>query len=111
MSTSSHSFANLGQGNAELVYKTFGAFSKGAQTFASEIFAFNKSSLERNAALFQDLAGARSLERTLEIQANYWKSSAEELTQEMSKLGQLWMSMMAATAPDATTAGRKSKPQ
>ncbi len=82
-----------GAGNMEAAFKAFGTVSTGIQTLASELADYNKTSIERTAAAFQDLARAKSFGEAMQIQSNYLRASYENLSAEMNKIGEIWLSI------------------
>ena len=72
------------------VMGSFGVFSKSAQAIAAEIAGYSKKSLEDGAAAWEKLMSAKSLDKALEVQSAYMKSSYEDFVAEATKLGELY---------------------
>jgi phasin family protein len=81
----------LGKDSMELAMNSFGAWSKSAQAIAAEFADYSKRSVEGSAAHWEKLAGAKSLEKAMEVQTEYLKSSYEGFVAEATKLGELYL--------------------
>lgn len=80
----------MGKENVEAAMASFGAVSKGAQSAAAEVADFAKRSFEQGSATVEKLAGVRTLDKAVEIQTEYLKSSYESLVAQASKFGALY---------------------
>ena len=80
----------LGKDNMDATMKSFGAFSKTLQAITVEIADFSKKLFEQNTAATERLIGAKSLEKAVEVQSDYVKSSYESFVAEATKLGELY---------------------
>ncbi len=69
---------------------SFGAWSKSYQAIATEVADYSKKSMEDSAAAWERLLGAKSLDKAMEIQTAYLKSSYEGFVAEATKLGELY---------------------
>ena len=83
----------LGKDSMDMAMNSFGALSKSAQAFASEIADYSKKSFEGSTAHWEKLAGAMSLEKAMQLQTEYLKSSYEDFVAEMTKLGELYVDL------------------
>ncbi|NLH83638.1 MAG: phasin family protein [Phyllobacteriaceae bacterium] len=79
--------------NAENVQKAFTSFSKGLQTIATEMSDFSKKSFEEGSAVLEQLAGAKTLDKVVEIQAEYAKKAYEGLVAQSTKIGELYVDL------------------
>ena len=70
--------------------KSFGTMSKGWQAIASEFADYSKKSFEDGSAALEKLFGAKSLEKAIEVQSEYAKTSYEGFVAEATKLGELY---------------------
>jgi phasin family protein len=70
--------------------KQFGTVSKGWQAIASEFADYSKKSFEDGSAALEKLFGAKSLEKAIEVQSEYAKTSYEGFVAEATKLGELY---------------------
>ncbi len=80
----------LGKDNADAALKTFGAVSQGAQAIAVESADFAKKSFEQGTATIEKLVGAKTLEKALEIQAEYLRGAYEGVMAQSTKIGALY---------------------
>jgi len=83
-------FQKLGKENVDMAMKSFGLWSKGAQSVAIEIAGYTKSSFELGTSTLEKLLGAKTLDQAVEIQQSYLKSSYEALVAEATKIGELY---------------------
>src|SRR5258708_16166077 len=80
----------LGKDNMDATLKSFGAFSKSLQAITVEIADFSKKVFEQSTAATEKLMGAKSLEKAIEVQTDYAKSSYETFVAEPPKLRELY---------------------
>lgn len=83
--------------NVDAALKAFGATSKGVQTIAVEATDYAQKSFEAGTAVIEKLAGVKTFDKALEIQAEYVKTSFEGAVAQLTKMGELY----AALAKDA----------
>ena len=76
--------------NAENAQKAFGTLSKGLQTIATEMADYSKKSFEEGSSLLEQLSGAKSLDKVVEIQSDYAKKVYEGLVAQSTKIGELY---------------------
>ncbi len=81
----------LGKDGMDMALTSFGAFTKNAQAIAVEVVDYSKKSFEGSAAAWEKLMGAKSLEKAMEVQSEYLKSSYEDFVAEATKLGELYV--------------------
>ncbi len=80
----------IGKDSMDMAMASFGAWSKNAQAIATEVADFSKKSFEGSAAAWEKLVGAKSLEKAMEVQSEYLKSSYEDFVAQSTKLGELY---------------------
>jgi hypothetical protein len=80
----------FGKDNMDAAMKSFGAFSKSVQAIAIEMADYSKKMFEQGTAAAEKLIGAKSLEKAIEVQSDYAKSSYESFVAEATKLGELY---------------------
>ena len=80
----------FGQDSMGVALASLGIFTKGVQSIAFEVAEYSKKSAESSTAAWEKLMGARSLEKAMEVQSNYLKSSYEGFVAEATKLGDLY---------------------
>ena len=83
--------------NVDATLKALGVSSKGVQAITAEATDFAKKSFQAGTAVVEKLAGVKSFDKAVEIQAEYVKTSFEGAVAQMTKMGELY----AALAKDA----------
>ena len=83
-------FQKLGKDNVDTAMKQFGTVSKGWQALATEYADYSKKSFEDGSAALEKLFGAKSVEKAIEIQNDYFKSAYEGFVAEATKIGELY---------------------
>jgi len=87
----------LSKDNMDTTLKSFGAVSKGFQAIAVEMADFSKKSFEEGTAVIEKLMGVKSLDKAIEVQTDYFKSSYEGFMSEATKLGDLYTDLAKET--------------
>ena len=72
---------------------SFGALTKSAQAIATEVADYSRKSLEDSAAAWERLIGAKTLEKAVEVQSDYVRSSYQDFVAEAAKLGELYVDL------------------
>jgi phasin family protein len=80
----------FGKEGMDMAMASFGAWTKNAQAIATEVADYSKKSFEDSAAAWEKLMGAKSLEKAMEVQSAYLKSSYEDFVAQSTKLGELY---------------------
>jgi phasin family protein len=80
----------FGKDSMEMAMSSFGVLSKNAQAIAAEVVDYSKKSVEGSAAAWEKLMGAKSIEKAMEVQTEYLKSSYQDFVAEATKLGELY---------------------
>ena len=83
----------FGQDSMDMALNSFGAWTKNAQAIASEVADYSKKAFEDSAAAWEKLIGAKSLEKAMELQNEYLKSSYEDFIAQSTKLGELYVDL------------------
>jgi hypothetical protein len=78
--------------------ESFGALSRGLQTFASETAGFSKKSLEDGAAHVETLLGAKSIDVAFEAHTDFLRSSYEKAVGQVARFGELYLDLVKETA-------------
>ena len=81
----------LGKDSMDIAMNSFGAWSKSGQAIVAEMVDYSKKSVEGSAAHWEKLIGVKSLEKAVEVQSEYLKSSYEGFVAEATKLGELYL--------------------
>jgi hypothetical protein len=90
MITGFEDFQKLGRTNMDVALKSFGNLSKGMQAIALEMADYSKRSFEEGAAVAEKLAGAKSLDKAVEIQSEFVRNSYEGFFAQATKIGELY---------------------
>jgi len=90
---STNEMPKFGKDNMDVAMNCFGAWTKNAQAIAVEVADYSKKSVEGSAAAWEKLIGAKSLEKAMEVQSAYLKSSYEDFVAEATKLGELYVDL------------------
>ena len=80
----------VGKENIETAMKSAETMSKGAQAIAVEVADYSKKAFEDGTAALEKLFGVKSLEKAIELQSEYAKSSYEGFVAKASKIGELY---------------------
>lgn len=83
----------FGKENMEQAFESFGAWTKNAQAIASKVADYSRKSFEDSAAALEKLMGAKSLEKALEVQSEYLRSSYEDFVSQSTRLGELYVDL------------------
>ena len=80
----------LSKDSFEATVKAFEVASTGTQAIAAESADYAKKSFEQSAATFEKLVGVRALDKAIEIQTDYVKSTCEGLIAQSAKTRELY---------------------
>ncbi|HLH94695.1 MAG TPA: phasin family protein [Xanthobacteraceae bacterium] len=83
----------FGKDGADATMKSWGALSKSVQAIAVEMADYSKKAFEEGAAATEKLFSAKSLEKAIEVQSDYFKTAYEGFVSETTKLGELYSDM------------------
>ena len=83
----------FGKNGMDMAMTAAGAWNKAAQAIAVELVDYTKKSAESSAAVWEKLLGAKSLEKAIEVQTEYFRSSYEDFVAEATKLGELYIDL------------------
>lgn len=75
--------------NMDRVMKSVGVYSKGFQALAVESADYSKKSFEEGSAAMEKLLSAKSLDKAVEIQSDYVKSSYEAMVGQVTKMNEM----------------------
>jgi phasin family protein len=87
----------FGKDSMDMALTSLGAWAKGAQAIAVEVVDYSKKSVEGSAAAWEKLMGVKSLEKAMEVQTEYLKSSYEDFVAEATRLGELYVDLAKET--------------
>ena len=80
----------LSKDNLDATMKSFGALSKASQSIAAELADYSKKSFEDGTKVMEQLLGAKSLDKAIEIQTGYAKTAYEGFVAQATKIGELY---------------------
>ena len=83
----------FGKENADATMKSLGALSKSVQAIAVEMTDYSKKAFEDGAAATEKLFAAKSLEKAVELQSDYFKTAYEGFVSQTAKLGELYSNL------------------
>ena len=90
MTATTDQMQKFSKDSLDMALASLGTWTKNAQAIATEVADYSKKSFEESAAAWEQLMGAKSLEKAMEVQSQYLKSSYEEFVAESTKLGELY---------------------
>ena len=93
----SDDFQKMGKDNYDAVLRSYSELNKGFQAIGARVTDYSKRAFEDATRAFEQLVGAKSFERAVEIQSQYAKKAYDAWVVEASKLGEMY----AAVARDA----------
>lgn len=110
MFTNAEDLQKLSKDTVDATMKNVGLISKTVQTLAAEATDFSKKNFETSADVMGKLLAAKSLDKMIEIQMDFMKSSYEGFVAQATKMGQLYTELAQETSKsvDLTGAGKKA---
>jgi len=90
-------FQKYGSDGMDVVLKQLGAVSKGVQAIASEVADYSKEAFETTAAAAEKLLGAKTLEKAIEVQTDFVKTSYEGFVARSGKFSTLYADLAKET--------------
>jgi len=83
----------FGQDSMDMTISSLGTWTKNTQAIAVELVDYSRKSFEGSAAAWEKLIGAKSVEKAMEVQGEYLKSSYEDFVTRATKLGELYVDL------------------
>lgn len=83
----------LGKDFVDTSLKSLAALSRSAQAIATEASEYSKKSVEAGAATVEKLFAVKSLEKAIELQSDYARTSYEAFVAQATKMGELYADM------------------
>ena len=87
----------LGKDNIDATMTAVGTVQKSVQAIAVEAADYAKRSFEQGSATLEKLAGARTLDKAVEIQTDYLRQAYEGFVAQSTKMGELYASVARET--------------
>jgi len=110
MNTGFEDFQKYGKDTMDTAMKSVDAFSKGFQQIAADVADYSKQSFEAGSAAMEQLLGAKSLDKAVEIQTAYLRSAYQDYVGQVTKMGEIVADMTkTAYKPYETALGRFAK--
>ena len=88
-----NSFEEAGRFGQEFMdtgLKSFAALSKGMQSIAAETGDYSRKTYEQGSAALEKLVSAKSLEKAVEIQADYARQAYGSFVAQAARIGELY---------------------
>ena len=79
----------FGKQGMDMAMASFGAWSKNAQAIATELADYSRKSFEASAAALEKLTSAKTIDKAMEVQNEYLKSSYQDFVAQSAKLSEL----------------------
>jgi hypothetical protein len=95
--------------NTDIAVKNFSTVSKGVQAIAVEVADYSKKSFEQSTAAVEKLFGAKTLDKAIEVQSDFFKTAYEGFVAEATKIGELYADLAKETYKPIETALAKAK--
>jgi len=86
----SEDMQKFGKNSMDMAMTAAGAWGKAAQAITVELVDYTKKSAESSAAVWEKLLGTKNLEKAIEVQTEFFRSSYEDFVAEATKLGELY---------------------
>lgn len=99
----------MSKDNMDLALKSLGAVSKSVQAIAVEVADYSKKSFEESTGYVEKLFGVKTLDKAMELQTDYVKSSYETYVSRMTKIGELYADLAKESYKPIETAISKAK--
>jgi phasin family protein len=86
-------FQKVGKDGFDAAVRSYGDANKGFQAIVAEATNYSKTTFEEGTRAFQQLLSAKSVEQAVEIQSQYVKKAYEAHISQMTKLGEMYVSL------------------
>jgi hypothetical protein len=101
-------FQKVSKESFDAAVHAYGEANKGFQAIAAELATYFKKAFEDATLTFEELVGVKSVEQVIEIQSRYAKKAYDEYIAEVSKLGEMYVSVArSAYKPFETALAKK----
>jgi hypothetical protein len=102
-------FQKVSKESFDAAVHAYGEANKGFQAIAAELATYLKKAFEDATRAFEQLVGVKSVEQAIEIQSRYAKKAYDEYVAEVSKLGEMYVSLArTAYKPFETALAKKA---
>jgi hypothetical protein len=86
-------FQKVGKESFDAAVRAYGEANKGFQAIVAEGTDYSKKAYEDATRAFEQLVGVKSVEHAIEIQSQYAKKAYDNYIAEVSKLGEMYVSL------------------
>lgn len=86
-------FQKLSKDNMDVAMRSLGTISRNFQSIALDTADYTKKSFEESAGAFEKLMAARSVEKAVEVQTEFARSTYEGFVTHATKLGEYYVDM------------------
>jgi hypothetical protein len=86
-------FQKVGKEGFEAAVRSYGDANKGFQAIVAEVTNYSKTAFKDGTRAFEQLVSAKSVEHAVEIQSQYVKKAYDAHSAEMTKLGEMYVSL------------------
>ena len=86
-------FQKVGKDGFDAAVRSYGDANKGFQAIIAEVTNYSKKAFDEGTRAFEQLVGAKSVEQAVEIQSQYVKKAYEAHIAQMTKLGEMYVSL------------------
>ncbi len=83
----------MGKESFDVAVRSYGEVNKILQAIVAEATNNSKKAFDDATRAFEQLLGVKSIEQAFEIQAQYAKKAYENYTAEMTKLGEMYLTL------------------
>jgi phasin family protein len=98
----------FGKEGMDAALNSFSVWTRSAQAIAGEVVDYSKKTIEDSTAAWEKLMGAKSLDKVVEVQSEYLKSSYQDFITRSTKLGELYLDLAKETAKPFESAFSKA---
>ena len=89
----SEQFQNVSKASFDAAVRSYSEANKGVQAIVAEATDYSKKAFEDATRTFEQLVGVKSVEHAIEIQSQYAKKAYGNYIAEVSKLGEMCVSV------------------
>jgi len=90
-------FQKVGKESFDAAVRAYGEANKGFQAIVAEVTDYSKKAFKKAfedaTRAFEELVGVKSVEHAIEIQSQYAKKAYDNYIAEVSKLGEMYVSL------------------
>ena len=86
-------FQKVSKASFDAAVHAYGEANKGFQAISAELATYFKKAFDDATRAFEQLGGVKSVEQAIEIQSRYAKKAYDEYIAEVSKLGEIYVSL------------------